>query len=64
MKMVLCGIDQVFDCSGDQVCSVIIENQGLMYHIVNDLAVQIQGLDGRSVLSEDNKTLRMDKCAE
>lgn len=64
MKMVLSGIDQVFDCGEEWVCSVVIENQPLLYDIVCDLAAQIQGLDGQSVLSEDNKTLRMDKCAE
>lgn len=63
MRIVLSGIDQVFDCSGD-VCSVVIENQTLLYNVAHDIATQIQGLDGQSVLSEENKTLRMDKCAE
>lgn len=64
MKIVLSGIDQVLDCAGDAVCSVIIENQTLLYDIVSDIAAQLQGLDGRTVLSENNKVLRMDKYAE
>lgn len=64
MKMVLCGMDQVLDCSGSEVCSVVIENQTLLYEIVSDIGAQLQGLEGRSVLSKDNKVLRMDKYAE
>lgn len=64
MKIVLCGIDQVLDCGGNGVCSVIVENQTLLYDIVSDIAMQLQGLEGRTVLSENNKVLRMDRYAE
>lgn len=64
MKIVLCGIDQVLDCSGEDVCSVVIENQTLLYEVISDIAMQTQGLDGQTVLSEDNKVLRIDKRAE
>lgn len=64
MKIVLSGIDQVFDCGNGDICSVIIENQNVLYDVVSDIAMQIQGLDGVTVLSENNKTLRMDKSAE
>lgn len=54
----------MFDCATDGVCSVIIESPGLFYEIVSDLQRQIDGLEGKSVLSEGNKVLRMDKYAE
>lgn len=64
MKMVLAGIEQVFDCTGDGVCTVVIESPRLFYEIVSDLQRQIDGFEGKSVLSADNKVMRMDKYAE
>lgn len=64
MKIILSGINKVFDCSQNEVCTVVIENPDLMRGIVEDIQKQIDGLDGMSVLSEDNKLLRMDKYAE
>lgn len=64
MKIILSGIDKVFDCSQGGVCSVIIENPEQFYNIIEDIQRQIDGYEGMSVLSEDNKVLRMDKYAE
>lgn len=64
MKIVLAGIEQVFDCAGDGVCSVVIESPRLFYEIVRDIQKQIDGFEGKSVLSADNKVMRMDKYAE
>lgn len=64
MKIVLKGIEQVFDCEQNNVCTVIIENSKMFYDIVVDIERQIEGFDGNSVLSEDNKVVRMDKNAE
>lgn len=64
MKIVLKGIEQVFDCGQSNVCTVIIENSKMFYDIVLDIERQIEGFDGNSVLSEENKVVRMDKNAE
>ncbi len=64
MKIVLSGIERVFDCAEDGIWSVIIERQGLFYEIVSDIRKQIDGFEGKSVLSEENKVLRMDKYTE
>lgn len=64
MKMILKGIDQVFDCSTGKVCSVIIENQNMFLDIITDINHQIEGNEGVSVLSENNIVLKMSKYAE
>lgn len=64
MKILLKGIEQVFDCGQSNVCTVIIENPKMFYDIVVDIERQIEGFDGNSVLSEDNKPIRMDKNIE
>lgn len=64
MKLVMKGIETVLDCSENKICTVVVENQRMLYNIIEDIERQIQGLEGESVLSEDNKILRMDKYAE
>lgn len=64
MKLVMKGIETIVDCSQNQICTVVIENQKLFYEVVEDIERQIQGLEGESVLSENNQILKMDKYAE
>ena len=64
MKIILPRVDYTFDCGCGTCCSVIIENQKLFYDTVSDIAEQIQGNDGLSVLSSDNKVLPIAKSAE
>lgn len=64
MKLVMKGIENVLDCSKNQICTVVIENPKLFYEVVEDIDRQIQGLEGESVLSENNQILKMDKYAE
>lgn len=64
MKLILKGIDRIFDCATEKVCSVVIENQDLFLDIITDVENQIQGKEGASVLSENNQMMRMDKYAE
>lgn len=64
MKLVMKGIETIVDCSQNQICTVVIENQKLFYEVVEDIGRQIQGLEGESVLSENNQILKMDKYAE
>ena len=64
MKIILSEIDQIFDCTGGRCCSIVIENQKLFYSVIRDIFNQIQGEEGISVLSEDNKVLPMAKYIE
>lgn len=64
MKIIVPQVDYVFDCAGEKMCSIIIENQKLLYSVVCDILGQIQGDDGKTVLSEDNQVLSISKCAE
>lgn len=64
MKIVLNGIEGVFDCGQDKVWTIAIENQDAFYAVISDIGRQIEGSEGESVLSEDNKVIRMDKYAE
>ena len=64
MKLVMKGIETILDCAQNQICTVVIENQKLFYEVVEDIERQIQGLEGESVLSENNQILKMDKYAE
>lgn len=64
MKIIVPHVDYVFDCAGEKMCSIIIENQKLLYFVINDIQEQIQGEDGKTVLSEDNQVLPVSKCAE
>lgn len=64
MKLVMKGIETILDCSQNRICTVVIENQKLFYEVVEDIERQMQGLEGESVLSENNQILKMDKYAE
>lgn len=64
MKIILSEIDHIFDCAGGRCCSIVIENQKLFYSVIRDIFNQVQGEEGISVLSEDNKVLPMAKHIE
>ena len=64
MKFVYPEIDCVFDTDCGKINTLIIENQKLMCSLISDIQKQLEGLDGRSVLSEGNKILSMDKNIE
>lgn len=64
MKIILPEIDYVFDC-GQSICSsIVIENQKLLYNVIKDISRQINGEEGVSVLSEDNKLLNFSKSVD
>lgn len=44
--------------------SLIVENQNLLFEMINDLNNQTEGLDGKFVLSEDNEPIEIRKYAE
>ncbi len=64
MKLSIPQVDLVIDCEPDVFCSVIIENQSKLYEILCDIKQQIDGTDGKIVLSEDNKVLNVSKHME
>lgn len=64
MKIIIPQVDYVFDCAEEKMCSIIIENQKMLYHIICDILGQIQGDDGETILSEENQVLSISKYAE
>lgn len=65
MKIVFPGINNVFDCNNkDYTWTLVIENQSLFYNILDDIIHQINGDDGKVVVSEDNKVLQTDKVID
>lgn len=64
MKLVYPGINKVFDTSDDKVNSLIIENRQLFYGLSADIYSQIQGLDGKTVCSVNDKTVNFSKNVE
>ena len=64
MKLLLTGIDHLFDMQENNITEIIIENQSLMRSILTDVWNQVDGLDGLSIISEDDKQLPMNKYIE
>ena len=64
MKIIIPEIDHVFECEGDSVCSIVIENQQVFFNIISDLYKQRQGEDGQAVLSDCNKSISIEKHTE
>ncbi len=64
MKIVYPEIDYVFDIEIGKVSTVIIENPKLLFELLNDLYLQIEGCDGKTVLSDEKGILTMAKSAE
>lgn len=64
MKIVLPGINKVFETTDDRVYTLIIENQQLLVDILNDFNKQFHGDEGKIVLSENDKLLQTDKNCE
>ena len=61
MKYLFPEINNVFDTEIDKVNTIIIENPQLFFDVISDIAYQIDGADGKSVLSKDNTVIRFDK---
>ena len=64
MNIILPGIDYVFDLGQGECTNIIIENQRLLYEIVLDISAQTEGLEGKAILSDNNKMLSFDKKCE
>lgn len=64
MKIVFPYISTVFDTEADGVNTVIIEKQTLLSDICRDIYDQLQGMDGRIILSKNDKPIEFSKNAE
>lgn len=64
MKLVYPDIDHVFDTSISQVNILVIENQKLLKSFIEDLSKQVMGLDGNTVVSNNEKVLDFNKNVE
>lgn len=64
MKIAFYGIEDVFECGGGTRWTVVVENQKKFSEILMDIVAQLEGNEGRTVLSKDNLLLRMDKNLE
>ncbi|WP_242949160.1 type II-A CRISPR-associated protein Csn2 [Acetitomaculum ruminis] len=62
--MVYSEMTEVFDTEIDKVNTVIIENQVIFTKLCMDIYNQLQGLEGRVIVSEDNKPLNICKKVE
>ena len=57
MKFCYPEINKTFDTSRSVVDTVIIENQHLLFSLIKDIKEQIEGNDGKAVLSQNDKIL-------
>ncbi len=64
MKFVYPSIEAVFDTEMERVNCLVVENQRLLYEILEDLHRQMLGLDGRAVISKDDMPLSAGKSVE
>ena len=64
MKYVYPEIGKVFETGSDFVNTLVIENQGLFCRIIEDFQNQINGFEGKGVLSTDDKIMPMNKNLE
>lgn len=58
MKIFFSEIDYLFDTECGKINTVIIENPKLLCSVLSDIAEQLSGNDGKSVLSKGDKILQ------
>lgn len=64
MKFVHPQIDRVFDTSENRINSIIIENRSFFTELISDIYFQIEGMDGKCVLSKNDTPISFVKNAE
>lgn len=64
MKLIVTGINNVFEMTESYINVLVVENQNLLYEILTDLYRQCQGFDGGSVLSENDTPVVISKRVE
>ena len=58
------SISGVFQIGEESVCSIVIENQSLFCEVLQDISDQIEGLNGKAILSERNNLLDFSKYSD
>ncbi len=64
MKLVYPEISHVFNTENEKVNCIVIENQKLFFSLLEDIQRQMNGYDGKLVISEDNTPIKTDKYME
>ena len=64
MKFVFPELPDVFDTANGSFNTLVIENQRLLERLLTDITGQMNGTEGRAVVSDNNKPLDMAKCAD
>ena len=64
MKFYYSGIEEVFNVCHEYINTIIIENQKLFSEICKDIYYQIEGNDGRTIVSIDNAPIDIEKNVE
>lgn len=63
MKLVYHDISELLEIDKGEVYNLVVENPKFFYEIVRDLKVQIEGFDGKWILSENDNLLSLkNKC--
>ena len=64
MKLSYPSINKIFDTKIDAVNTLVIENQNMLLTFLNDLYSQLCGFEGKTVISENNSPLSIEKNLE
>lgn len=64
MKLVYEGVDKVFEFGLGYVNELVVENKKLFFEIVNNMALQSEGLTGNCVLSIKDKPVEFSRYAD
>ena len=64
MKFVYPDIDCVFDTEIEKINTIVIENPDLLCSLITDIQNQLSGIDGKAVLSTEEKILPFGKNLE
>ena len=59
------GINKEFDCANSYyINSLVIENPKMLFSLLSDVVAQLQGNEGKTVISDNNKVLDIEKYLE
>ncbi|MGI6687498.1 MAG: type II-A CRISPR-associated protein Csn2 [Christensenellales bacterium] len=54
-------IERPFDCAGEHVNTLVVENGPFLHRLMEDIGSQLGGFDGRALVSRDGKVLNFAK---
>lgn len=65
MTLSIAGVENLFECdSRDYINTLVVENPSFLYDILMDINNQFAGNEGRTVVSETDKVLPLEKYTE